>query len=81
MSTRNILVIVLPVVVLVLGLTWQSNSNLVGLVSGVLHKNDPTPKFIVFSHDPFVVYVKNFVEPEEAAHLVDLASVFTNPSP
>jgi prolyl 4-hydroxylase len=33
----------------------------------------PGPEIYMFSEDPVVVYVKNFVNAQEAAHLVQLA--------
>jgi prolyl 4-hydroxylase len=49
---------------------WPSNWLHDELASNI---EDSTLKSYVLSHDPLVVYVKNFITPDEAIHLVSLA--------
>jgi hypothetical protein len=41
----------------------------------ILGKTPIGPQIYTFSNDPLIVYLKGFVTPEEAAHLVRLAYV------
>jgi prolyl 4-hydroxylase len=64
----------LPIVAVLLGLAqtgfWPS-----GWFHNALSGNveDSSPKIYALSDDPVVVYVKDFISTEEAAHLVGLA--------
>lgn len=73
-TTLKIFGFLVPAVAILLGLTqtdlWPSawlHNALSGNVEG------SGPKTYILSDDPVVVYVKDFISPEEAAHLVALA--------
>lgn len=68
----KIIAVLVPAIAVLLAVnhtgTWQ-------LLHGLTSKNIATsePQTFFLSEDPVVVYVKDFVSPQEAAHLVNLA--------
>jgi hypothetical protein len=82
MSSWKLSLIAVPALAVILGLALaymgslpQSILDLLGMWTGDAARNTTTPKTFILSQDPFVVYIRDFISPQEAAHLVQLACV------
>jgi len=72
-TTLRILAFLIPTVAILLGLA-QIGVLPAEWLNVILNSNarDSSLKTYILSNDPLVVYIKNFLSPEEAAHLVAL---------
>ncbi|OAL34854.1 hypothetical protein AYO20_05814 [Fonsecaea nubica] len=73
--------ILLPVLAAILGAGHlYSGWNFLSVWQGDLSTNGKGPKTYLLSEDPLVVYIQDFLTPQEASHLVQLAEPRFKPS-
>ena len=61
----------LPWLLKILGYNWSATGRCQSF-DGQRHTDHTPVPFQVFSHDPLILYIENFVSPEEIDHLLQL---------
>jgi len=69
--------VIVPALVVIVGvwLTGTDPRSMSDFIARLIPSKPSGPTTYVLSNDPVVVYIQDFITPEEAAHLVSLAYV------